>query len=84
MPPLHARLAALLQDAAQARHGVAALARELGINASQLSYLIHGRRFVSVEQAIAIERVLGVSARELLVEACVSRVDEELAKRGVT
>jgi DNA-binding transcriptional regulator YdaS (Cro superfamily) len=84
MPPLHQRLAALLHDAAEVRHGIAALSRELGIHPAQLSYLIHGRRFVSVDQALAIERVLGVSARELLIEACVARVHEELAKRRMT
>jgi DNA-binding transcriptional regulator YdaS (Cro superfamily) len=81
MPPLHQRLAGILHDAVESRGGVAALARELGINPSQLSHLLHARRFVSVEQALAIERVLGASARELLIEACVARVDEALARR---
>lgn len=80
MSPEHARLATLLQGAANQRGGKAALARELGISATGIGDLINKRRFVTMKLALKIEEVLGVSARELLIEAAIIRIDEALAE----
>ncbi|HET6606720.1 MAG TPA: helix-turn-helix domain-containing protein [Rhodopila sp.] len=80
MSPEHARLAILLQEAAQKRGSQAALARDLELTKAAVSDLINSKRFVTVNQALRIEEVLGVSARELLIEACVAKVDEELER----
>jgi plasmid maintenance system antidote protein VapI len=80
MPPEHARLAALLEDAAVKRGSATALANALGMNQKEVSRLINGKRFLTMRQALRIEEVLGVSARELLIEAATARIDEALAK----
>jgi len=80
MSPDHPRLAIILSAGADERGGQAVLARDLGLDPKEVSDLINGRRFVTLRQALRIESVLGVSARELLVEACIARVDEELAR----
>jgi plasmid maintenance system antidote protein VapI len=73
-------LATLLLAAAAQRGGQAELARALGIGEARLSDLINEKRHVTIRQAIAVERVLGVSARGILMEAAAARVDEMLAK----
>lgn len=80
MSPEHARLAILLQAAAQERGSQAALSRDLDLDQKEVGNLINGKRFVTVRQALRIEAVLGVSARDLLIEACTARVDEMLAR----
>jgi plasmid maintenance system antidote protein VapI len=80
MNPQHVRLAILLQEAAAERGGQAALARALGFDPKEVSNLIHGRRFVTVKQALKIEALLGVSAEELWVESCVARGHAAFAK----
>jgi plasmid maintenance system antidote protein VapI len=79
----HTRLAILLQNAAASRGSQAALARELGLNAPEISDLINSKRFVTLHQALRIERVLGVEARALLVEAATAKIDEALEAAGV-
>ena len=80
MSPEHDRLSNLLLDAAQKHGSRAALARALELDRSQIGALINGKRYVTITQALKIEKVLGVSARELLIEAATSRIDEELSK----
>jgi hypothetical protein len=80
----HARLIILLLAAADVRGGQAALARELDLDPVELSNIINGQRFVTTRQAIHIEAVLGVSARQMLIEAAMLKVDYALAReRGV-
>lgn len=59
---------------------VPALARTLGFSAVEVANLINGKRFVTVSQALLIERALGVSARELLVKAQTHWIDEALER----
>lgn len=80
MSPEHARLAALLQDAAQKRGGQAALARDLDLDPKEVSNLIRAKRFVTKVQAVKIENLLGISARELWLEAAAAEFDEWRAK----
>jgi plasmid maintenance system antidote protein VapI len=81
---LYTRLANLLQDATKKRGGQAALARELGLSTSEISDLIHNKRFVTLRQALAIEGVLGAPARELLIDAAIAKIDEDLTRaRGI-
>ncbi len=80
MSPEHARLAILLQEAAATHGGQSALARLLGLTATEINNLINSRRFVTMRQALRISEVLGVDARSLLIEAATNRIDEELAK----
>lgn len=84
MSPEHARLAILLEDAVREYGSRAALARALDMHTTEIRDLLGperpGKRFVTMVQAISIERVLGVSARELLIEAAIARIDEELPK----
>lgn len=40
----------------------------------------HGERFLTTRQALWIEEVLGVPARDLLIEAAIHEIDEKLAK----
>jgi plasmid maintenance system antidote protein VapI len=80
MSPEHARLAVLLQDAAAQRGSQVALARDLDLSPAEIGDLIHSRRFVTMRQALRIEAVLGVKARELLIEAATAKIDEQLAK----
>jgi hypothetical protein len=42
--------------------------------------LINGKRHVTIRQALAVERLLGVPARGILMEAAAARIDEVLAK----
>lgn len=79
MSPEHARLAILLQDAATARGGQAALARDLDLDAKEVGNLINGKRFITMRQALRVEAVLGERAEELLYESCRKKVDEALA-----
>lgn len=76
----HARLSALLEDQATKLGGRKAVAGLLGIAPTEVSDLINGRRFVTMRQALRIENVLGVSARDLLIESAIAKIDEDLAK----
>lgn len=80
MSPEHARLAILLEEAARECVSRAALARKLELHATEVRDLINSRRFVTMRQALAIQKHLRVSARALLIEAAINRIDEELAK----
>jgi plasmid maintenance system antidote protein VapI len=80
MPPEHTRLAILLQGAAQERGGQAALARDLDLDAKEVSNLINSKRFVTKTQAVKIEKLLGISARELWLEKSGVEFDEWRAK----
>jgi DNA-binding transcriptional regulator YdaS (Cro superfamily) len=71
------RLAMLLLDAADKRGGQSSLARDLGMRTSEISALIHDRRYVTRRQAMAIEDLLGASARELLIEAAIAKISPE-------
>jgi plasmid maintenance system antidote protein VapI len=80
MSPEHQRLAALLREAATTRGGIRALAVDLDLDRRGIRDLINGDRFITMRQALRIEEVLGVSARDLLIEAAIAKIDEELAK----
>jgi plasmid maintenance system antidote protein VapI len=76
----HDRLAILLEDAANKHGSRAALARALDIHATEIRDLINSRRFVTMRQALAMEDVLGIGARTLLIEAATAKIDEALAR----
>jgi hypothetical protein len=78
--PHHTRLSVLLADAATQRGSQAALASDLGLGASELNALINGKRHVTIRQAIAIEDLLGVPARGILLEAAIARIDQALGR----
>jgi plasmid maintenance system antidote protein VapI len=78
MPPEHARLSALLEGAVLDKGSVAALARDLRLNRREVERLIDGERFVTPVQAAKMQIVLGIDARELLLEAAAHRLDENL------
>lgn len=80
MSPEHQRLSQLLEEASGKYGSRRKLAKELLISTSALGYLITGTRFVTMHQALRIEAVLGVSARELLIEAATAKIDEALEK----
>lgn len=73
-------LAELLDAAATKAGSAAALARQIGITRAEISDLILGKRLVTTRQALRIEAVLGVSARDLLIEACIAKIDDALAR----
>jgi plasmid maintenance system antidote protein VapI len=75
----HPRLVILLLAAATKLGSQAALASALDIDESRLSGLINGKRFVTMSEAIKIEVVLGVPARQLLIEAHTAKIDVMLA-----
>lgn len=79
MSPEHARLAILLQEESQRRGSRKALAADLGLTGAEISDLINSKRFISMRQALSMEAVLNVSARDLLIEAAIARIDEALA-----
>jgi plasmid maintenance system antidote protein VapI len=80
MSPDHPRIRELLKDAVQQHGSLSALARALGWDPKALRDLIRGKRFVSVRQALDVQALLGVPARDLLIEAAIAKIDEELAK----
>lgn len=80
MSPHHTHLSVLLADAATQRGSQAALASDLGLGANELNALINEKRHVTIRQALKIEALLGVSARDLWVEACIAKGDAALTK----
>jgi plasmid maintenance system antidote protein VapI len=70
----------LLEDAAQQRGSRAALARDLGLDAREVARLINSERFVTMRQALAIEKVLGLRAEGLFYEASRLKIDEALVR----
>ena len=76
----HPRLIELLEEATEDEGSQLALARKLGLLETEISGLINGRRFVTVRQALLIESVLKVSARDLWLEGCAARFDEAFEK----
>jgi hypothetical protein len=80
MSPDHPRLAALLNDAVPKYGSISALARALGWDPKEVRDLIGGKRFISMSQALDVEALLGVPARDLLIEAATAKIDEGLAK----
>lgn len=80
MSPEHPRLAAILQDATTRYGDRESLAKALRINSARISNLINGRRFITMPEALKVEKLLGFDARSILVEAATLRIDEELPK----
>lgn len=80
MSPEHPRLASILVDAIEKYGDQDRLAKALRINSARVSNLIQGRRFITMPEALKVEKLLGFDARSILVEAATLQIDEELPK----